>query len=284
MKRWLSRARLVRLTPLLAMVAPFVIFGFLYVLAVLPQRAAAQGARGTALSLRDELARRRVLIGSTPPATTIAPATPAVDRRTPDIDGARDVAAAVTRLANGPAVGGVTNRSTRIAGSDVAVTFEADQAQIGRFFLNLRALPAIFELRSFALSPAGGSLKRVRMVLFVFKPAATAAPSPGLALAPAQPAPAPQVVHVSPTPRASTTPERRPNSAGAEPSLMKVSSILISDSRRVALVDGRIVRTGDRLGSFLVGAIDRDGVVLVADNGARQRVGLERPVIRVSRQ
>jgi len=46
-----------------------------------------------------------------------------------------------------------------------------------------------------------------------------------------------------------------------------VKSILYSASRQVALIDGRIVEPGDRVGLMFVSAIERDGVILTTPAG-----------------
>jgi hypothetical protein len=63
-----------------------------------------------------------------------------------------------------------------------------------------------------------------------------------------------------------------------------VSSILYSASRQVALVDGRIVEPGDRVGPMLVSAIERDGVILTTPSGLRKRIGLDRPAVKLGHQ
>jgi hypothetical protein len=63
-----------------------------------------------------------------------------------------------------------------------------------------------------------------------------------------------------------------------------VRSILYSASRQVALIDGRIVRPGDKVGLLFVSAIERDGVILTTPAGLRKRIGLERPTVKIGRQ
>jgi hypothetical protein len=63
-----------------------------------------------------------------------------------------------------------------------------------------------------------------------------------------------------------------------------VRSILYSASRQVALIDGRIVKPGDRVGVMLVSAIERDGVILTTPSGLRKRVGLDRPAVKFGHQ
>jgi Tfp pilus assembly PilM family ATPase len=59
----------------------------------------------------------------------------------------------------------------------------------------------------------------------------------------------------------------------------KVGSILFSEQRRLAIIDGRIVRPGDRLGTGFVQAIDRDSVVITTAAGRSKRLLLNRPQI-----
>jgi hypothetical protein len=59
-----------------------------------------------------------------------------------------------------------------------------------------------------------------------------------------------------------------------------VGSILFSDNRRLAVVEGRIVGVGDRIGSLEVIEIDRDALVVQTPSGERRRIDL-RPRRRV---
>jgi hypothetical protein len=301
-------SRSVKAGPVLALAASFVLFGFLYMLAVRPERAGAQAAREKLSSLRrQELTRAQGLSRRTLPAersATVAPAGQEFDRRIPEEDKASDVADAITRLAKGPAVGGVTNLSidlgapegraidpritlfqTAIAYTPITVGFEAKYVQIERFFWNLRTLPATFELGSVELSPSKFPLMRAKVVLFVLR-RATAPP-----LAPAPTPPVLQTVDVA------RVPERHRDPVAVQPAPPKelaeaadrapdptVESILFSASRRMALVDGRIVKPGDRVGSLYVRDIERDGLVLVTANGLARRIELDHPTIRIGRQ
>jgi hypothetical protein len=62
--------------------------------------------------------------------------------------------------------------------------------------------------------------------------------------------------------------------AAPEPS---VRSILYSASRRLAIVDGRIVGIGETVGDYTVAEIERDAVVFTTPAGARLRVGIHGP-------
>jgi hypothetical protein len=63
-----------------------------------------------------------------------------------------------------------------------------------------------------------------------------------------------------------------------------VRSILYSASRQVALIDGHIVRPGDKVGLLFVSAIEPDGVILTTPAGLRKRIGLDRPTVKIGRQ
>lgn len=281
-------------TPLLALAAPFVIFGFLYALVVQPARTATPAARDRASSLRAELMRGRALIRATVPAGSGVPVGPAVAVA---LANPSDVTAAITSLAKSPAVGGVTNLSVEMAAPDgtaqtpVTVMFDAPYAQIGRFFWNLRTLPAIFEVRSVEIEPARSpsTSMRAKIVLVGFK-RATAAP-PAVTAPPVL-----QTVDMSTAPgwRRNPFPVRASEPGSARQIVLAekpaerpdpvVKSILFSASRQVALVDGRVVKTGDRVGPLFVQSIEPDGVVLATADGLRKRIGLDRPTIRIGRQ
>ena len=77
-------------------------------------------------------------------------------------------------------------------------------------------------------------------------------------------------------------PSRGPTLA-AEPDPV-VRTILYSSQHKVALIDGRIVRAGDRLGSGRVLAIEQNSVVFVTGTGLLKRLVLEEPRIRATKQ
>jgi hypothetical protein len=58
-----------------------------------------------------------------------------------------------------------------------------------------------------------------------------------------------------------------------------VHTILYSSQHKVALVDGRIVRPGDHLGTGVVRSIEPDSVVLVTDTGLVKHLFLDQPKI-----
>jgi len=59
--------------------------------------------------------------------------------------------------------------------------------------------------------------------------------------------------------------------AGANPT---VRAILFAASRRLAIVENRVVRVGDRVGDFTVVQIERDAVTFGLQTGERRRVSI----------
>jgi hypothetical protein len=242
MRRSPSAEKLVKATPLLALAVPFVVFGFLYVLLVQPER------------------------GVPARASTSEQPTAAV-RST-------GVAETIRSLANSPAVGGVKNLSVVSGASDesggpVTVAFDAEYAQIGRFLSNLRSLPAAFDVRSFEIEPANSAtpgLMSARIILFMLKSGAVPAPPAPVA--------APVVQRVA-------APRRPSKVITPEPFVPDpvVNGILFSASRQLAVLDGHVVKPGDRVGPLFVRAIERDGVILTTASGLKRRVALDRPGI-----
>ncbi len=62
--------------------------------------------------------------------------------------------------------------------------------------------------------------------------------------------------------------------APAAASLPVISAILLSDGRRLAVVDGRVLGAGQRVGPWELVSVDRDAVVLRDASGAEQVVTL----------
>ena len=87
--------------------------------------------------------------------------------------------------------------------------------------------------------------------------------------APPPPPSPPADVRETATPPPSSVSETLPRAV-----VPHVSAILTSDDRRIALVDGRIVRVGDRIGPWRVTAIEPHAVVLTDASGAELRVRL----------
>ena len=286
---------LTALTKAMAVAAPVVVFGFLYILLVQPQRAASLEARAQLDAARDELGRRRAIGRSPAPATAAAP--DEFEMRTAEGDRVGDVIAAIKASLNSPAVGGVSHllvatgepgdgpvdstvvpASQKVRHTPVTLTFEARYEQIGRFFNNLRALPTTFDLRDVDLTshPASTGLMKAKVSLLVFhRPGATAGGVP----------PQPRTVDAVAPPKALRDPVtkepaaaavgRRTSGLPAQPDPV-VTGILVSGGRRVALVDGRIVRTGDRLPAGIVQSIDPDAVVIAGPGGQTRRLLLEK--------
>lgn len=292
---------LTRLTTAMAVAAPIVVFGFLYVLQVQPERAAAAASRNKLAAARDQLNRQRAFVRPQPVVTELS-ALDEFDARTTEGERVGEVADAMTAVLNGPAVGGVSNLSIEteapgvvpvdsmarlfsqtVVQTPVTVTFDARYEQIGRFFWNLRVLPTTFDLQSVELTPGAasrGGFMRAKVSLLVFHRPETVA---------SRLAPRTHVVDVMTAPQWTRDPfatQSRPVSdrpaAPTQPDPV-VSSILFSTGRRVAIVDGRIVRPGDRVGTGVVRSIESDAVVIAGPDGER-RVAIARPVIRMAKR
>jgi hypothetical protein len=148
---------LTSLTTAMAVAAPLVVFGFLYVLLVQPERARAAIGRVALDRALADLDHQR--------ASTRAPSgiveSPAVDEfaaRAARVQRPGDLVAVLTDMLNGPAVGGVSNLliesgTDGAAGTPVTLTFDARFEQIVRFVRTLRALPANIDLRRWRLEP-----------------------------------------------------------------------------------------------------------------------------------
>ncbi len=263
---------LTRLTTAMAVAAPVVVFGFLYVLQVQPERTAAEDVRHQLAVARDELNRRRSLLRSK-----------ALDKE-PEVEGDRagDLAEAVTALLNSPAVGGASNVSID-SGSTVTVTFDARYEQIGRFFWHLRVLTTAFDLHSVDLTPLtvpAGGLTRARVSLVALhRPETVGTNQPPLT----------DIVDVDTPPIWARDPFASPprpdasRAAGvvAQPDPV-VSGILYSSGRRVALIDGRLVGPGDRVGGGVVLSIEANAVVITEPGGRERRVEIARPAVRLA--
>ena len=301
--------RLASWTTVVALTGPAVVFGFLYLLQVRPERAAAADVRARLEAARAELTRQRISI-RTRPILVQASALEEFDARTVDGGEAGDIADALVAVLNSPSIGGVLNLSieTGAAGSGprdsmmrvfarpvvhtpVTATFDARYEQIGRFFWNLRVLPTIFDLQSLELGPAPGPQGRQPGRLMRAKVSLLAFHRPRGAMGAAESKPQPVDV-ITPPMWVQDPFARGARSAGAlaqsatatmQPEHV-VSSILISGGRSVARIDGRVVHRGDRVRGGVVHAIDADAVTIVAENGRVRRVRLERPPVHLARQ
>ena len=109
-----------------------------------------------------------------------------------------------------------------------------------------------------------------KIVLFMFKPGVAPPPAPVAA----------------PVMQRVALPRRPAKVMMPEPIVPDpvVNGILFSASRQVAVVNGRLVKPGDRVGTLFVRAIERDGVILTTASGLRRRVALDRPAITIGRQ
>ena len=261
---------LVRLTKALALVAAVVVFGFLYVLAIQPQRAAASAARRGLEDAKAHLSRGRASVRvpnlNDASVTEMEPGRPPIGQTA---DGAESIAA----LMGSSAVGGVTNlsiqsgtaRNGKAADAPLTIRFDARYEQVGRFLRNLRTLPTTFELRSVALTERPGQSVHAEVVLI----AVSRNGPPSGENPPRAPYEALPVI-------------RRPRTRAEPPQRDPVvSSILVSGRRRVALIDGRVVAAGDRVGPAVVQSIEPDAVVIVTQKGEVRRLRLERPVVPV---
>jgi hypothetical protein len=297
-------AVLARLTIVMAVAAPVIVFGFLYVLFIQPQRDAAQAAQRSLDALRAQVDRQRTAVHRAAVVTSSG-AREQFEARTADSDPAPEVAQALAALLNAPAVGGVTNLvietgeaakappesrlavfGGQLAYTPITVAFDARFEQIGRFLWNLRTLPSTFEVRSVEVASGRGSAVRARLALFAYhRPA------------PIQQRPEwvgqPRLVDVTTPPQWKRNPFTtavRPAAARARARVVPgqpepvVSSILFTSGRRIARVDGRLVRVGDRLGAGVVTAIEPDGVIVAGEGSGERRLALERALPRTSRR
>ena len=323
-----------RLFPWLAAAAPFVMFGFIDVMAVQPQLALERDARARAASLGRELARAQALAPTTPVIHMVAQRE--FEELVPLEDRSSEVAGALRSLlrsSTGGSAGnlsietgdvvrptrdaresGITSFDGPIAYRPLTVTFDARIEQLTRFFVGLRGMPTIVELGGLEIAPApSGRLVRTRLVLFVYQRSeagatAVRAPAPqrvaalagdarrlgpdaprlaadGRRLAPDAPHLAPESVPEPASPEPKSGPKE--GSASPAPSFEGdpvVHTILFSSQHRVALVDGRIVRPGDRIGPDRVQAIEQDAVILVTSTGLLKRLVLEQPELGAAKQ
>ena len=270
---------LTSLTTAMAVAAPLVVFGFLYVLQVQPERAREVEAQNELHAALADRERRRAAVD---PPSVMAEAAAVDEFVTRAARGQRteDLAGALNALLNSPAVGGVSNLlvETDAAGPDRArmtLTFDARYEQIVRLVRSLRALPASVDLQAVEIG-SDGSLR----------PEATRA-KVSLLVAPVQDMPQPTSGRepalrstVANTQQTQDLARRERLSVPPQPDPV-VSSILISDGRRVARVDGRIVGPGDRLAAGVVRSIEPDAVVIDGTDGRSRRVEIVRPAIEL---
>ena len=273
---------LTSLTKAMSVAAALVVFGFLYVLQVQPQQAAALDARERLEALTGELNRERQL--ARPAIVSKAVSGRSEPEELASQGGSvASVVDGVTAMLKSPSFGGVSNLRIAteapidsIAGQSepgrlhtpVTVTFDGRYEQIGRFVSDLRLLPPTFELRGVevnALSGAGTRM-RAKVSLLVFH-------SPGLSARPQPDAPA----KYTRAPAGGTG--RAPAAAPAHPAL---TGILNSGGRRIALIDGRIVGPGDHVEAGIVQSIEPDAVVIATPGGATQRLSIAKRRVEAS--
>ena len=290
---------LTRLTTAISVVAPIVVFGFLYVLLVQPQRGASLEARERLDAARAERSRLQV-VARTPVNTATASRVDAFEAHATKGDRVAELVDGITAALRSSSAGGVTNLfittgetgdgpidsilgplSRDVWHTAVTVTFDAPYEQIGRFFSNLRVLPATFDLRGVEItppvaSPAAG-LMRAKVSLLVFH-------RPGMIARPEAPQTRSAEALNAPGRTGASLSKQLPSGAGRgrthtfseEPDPV-VTGILVSDGRRTALVNGRLVRTGDRLPAGVVQSIELDAVVIAGPGGQIRRVQMARP-------
>jgi hypothetical protein len=262
---------LTSLTTAMAVAAPIVVFGFLYVLLVQPERARAAIDRIELDRTLADLDRQRSSArapsgGAESVVDEFAASAARVERP-------GDLVDVLTKVLNGPAVGGVSNLlietgADGAGGTPVTLTFDARFEQVVRFVRSLRALPENIDLRTVEIGAASSrtGLARANASLLV-------SASPGQVVA----APVPPAAVAVSKPAREEVRIRRP--APAPPPAPVVSSILIADGRRLARVDGRIVGPGDRLPAGTVQSIEPDAVILAGPDGRLRRVEIVRPGI-----
>lgn len=258
---------LTSLTTAMAVAAPFVVFGFLYVLLVQPERARAAIGRIELDRAFADLDRQRSST-SAPSGSVEAAVVDEFAARAARVERPSDLVDVLTDVLNGPAVGGVSNLliETGAAGTPVTLTFDARFEQIVRFIRSLRALPANIDLPTVEIGAVSSRTGLARANVTLLVSAETG-----------------QVVAAPMSPAAVAVPERardevrtrRP--AATPPPSPVVSSILISDGRRLATVDGQIVRPGDRLPAGTVQSIEPDAVVFAGPDGRSRRIEIARP-------
>lgn len=248
---------------MMACAAPFVVFGLLYVLVVQPERVAASDAHRQLEIARAELNRLR------------APARSGDDAH----QSARDTVAALTAALSDPSVGrvanvAISNDRRHAEGTPITVTFDARYEQVGRFLWNVRGVPAAVDLQSVEIAPQAESRAGLLHARMTFLLADRGAGTPARASVPA-------AANTGIPPEWSRDPFASHVRTAAAPARVGsvVTSILFSEGRRVARVDGRIVAQGDRLGEGVVQSIEPEAVVIVEPDGRTHRLQIARPLI-----
>lgn len=308
----------VRALSALTFVVPVALLFSVYTFAALPRLSAARAARAEADAIRGQRTAAEEAVQTRSGASSGESAAREFEIRIPDENRVLDVLRTLTQLASSPSVGklealvieagspGVdaapdprlTLFGSPVSGTPVTMSFEASYEQLGRFFWHLRALPTTVDVRSIDVSPAPqSSLLRVEMVLLAFhraglptrlplsEPRSNGGQSrrPALTSDLAQLATAPPAVDVTNAPswpRDLFRPSAPPPAVAEVTPDPVVQTILYSPQRSVALVDGKIVKVGDRLGTGSVIAIERDAVVIETPSGSRKRLALRSPTLQ----
>ena len=267
-------------TTVMAVAAPLVVFGFLYVLQVQPERAREREAQNELHAALADRERRRAAVAA-PRVTAEGAAVDAFLARVARGERADELGDALTALLLSPAVGGVSNLILRTdaAGAERArmtMTFDAKYEQIVRLLRCLRALPAFAELEAVEIgsnTSSSAPVTHARVSLLVAQKQAAPQATSGRV-------PASGVASTGQT-RSQATGQRPGPAPEPDP---VVTSILVSSGRRVALVEGQIVAPGDRLAIGVVQSIEPDAVVFTGPDGRSRRVEIARPGIEFQRR
>lgn len=174
-----------------------------------------------------------------------------------------------------------------ITDTTLRTEFEGDYADVGQFLWSLRDLPTVVSIDALRLRPivpppaVPSGRVRASVTLRAYHRADAGSPSRDVA-AGAAAVPALADVALDRQPRWGrnpfASPARRP---GSSPAVLVVdeevvlASILHSPARRLAIVNGRIVRVGDRVGAATVVDIETHRVVLSLPGGGRRTVELQ---------
>lgn len=294
----------VRALSALTLIVPVALLFSVYTFAALPRLSAARAARAEADAIRGQRTAAEEAVQTRSGVSSGESAAREFEIRIPDENRVLDVLRTLTQLASSPSVGklealvieagspGVdatpdprlTLFGSPVSGTPVTMSFEASYEQLGRFFWHLRALPTTVDVRSIDVSPAPQSSRlQVKLVLLSFyrstgghsqRPAV----SPDVAQLAAPPAV--DVTNAPSWPRDLFRPSDPPPAVAEVTPDPVVQTILYSPQRSVALVDGKIVKVGDRLGAGSVIEIERDAVVIETPSGGRKRLALRSPTLQ----
>jgi hypothetical protein len=268
---------LLRMMPALCVLTPLMIFGLIYVLAVVPARKAAGAAEAEAEASVATLARMRAQSRNASLSSG-----PAASSRRFEVRTASELADAVKAVAGSHTALGVARPSVQIQRSAVTVTFDARDGQLDAFFSSLDAITGPYDVTTVDIvHKQNAPLARV-MVGFLLRGEGSGVPKAPLAADASQ---RPEGEKRSTAPF-SAAPEksailRLPSQQGPDP---VVRTILYSSQQKSALVDGRVVRLGDRVGNGTVHAIAADTVVVVNDDGRLKRLALKSPGTRATKR